>query len=149
VIRTALLEKLDKATDRAATMAIRRNMPLPVTKKLVMVGNVSIEKNKKGLYNVLSMTKELLYEDIAVFDVAVIVAQNYCVGDTRRIKQVLQLEERFAKYHTDMTFYLHAMRGSKKRGDLEKFAILEDKFNTAESCAKEIRDKISFYKRVK
>ncbi len=146
--RPELLAKLDRATDRAATFALQRGMPIPVSKKSVLIGNVFIEKNKAG-YNVVSMGHKRLYENISVFDVAVIVAQRYNLGETAAIKQVLALEDRFSKYHTDMVHYLHCMKSAKKKNDNERFAILEDKFQVAELLAKSIRDRITSFKRVK
>ncbi len=123
-------------------------MPIPVSKKSVLIGNVFIEKNKAG-YNIVSMGHKRLYENISVFDVAVIVAQRYNLGETSAIKQVLALEDRFSKYHTDMVHYLHCMKSAKKKNDNERFAILEDKFQVAELLARNIRDRITSFKRVK
>jgi hypothetical protein len=147
--RPGLLEKLDKATDRAADMAIRRGMPIPVSNKSTMIGNTLIEKNSDGLYNVLSYSRALLFENISVFDVAVIVAQRYNEHESGTIRQVLLLENRFSKYHTDMIHYLHCMKMAKKKRDVERLAILEDKFQLAEQLAKDTRDRISVFKRVK
>jgi hypothetical protein len=41
------------------------------------------------------------------------------------------------------------MKTAKKRKDTERMAILEDKFQSAEMRAKDMRDKISNFKRVK
>ena len=146
--RTELLEKLGRATDRAATFALQRGVPVPISKKSVLIGNVFIEKNKFG-YNVVALDRMKLYENISVFDVAVIIAQRYNSGEISAIKQVLFLEDRFTKYHIDMIHYLHCMRSAKKKNDVERMAILEDKFQVAESLAKNIRDRIAFFKRVK
>ncbi len=147
--RTELLDKLNRVTDKAANFAISRGYPIPITKKSTLIGNVFVEKNAKGFYNVLKFDKSLIYEDISVFDVAVIVAQRYNTGETAVIRKVLVLEERFSKYHTDMTHYLHCMKGAKKNNDTERLAILEDKFQVSELLAKVTRDKISIFKRVK
>lgn len=146
--RPELLEKLDKAMDRAATFALQRGVPIPVSKKSLLIGNVFIEKNKAG-YNVVALDRMKLYENITVFDVAVIIAQRYNAGDSSAIKQVLFLEDRFAKYHTDMVHYLSCMKGAMKKNDNERVAILEDKFQLAEQLARDVRDKISSFKRVK
>ena len=144
-----LLEKLDKATDRAATFALQRGVPVPISKKSVLVGNVFIEKNSNGFYDVIALDRTKLFEDISVFDVAVIIAQRHNNGESSAIKQVLFLEDRFLKFHTDMVHYLHCMKSAKKKNDVERMAILEDKFQVAESLAKDLRDRISIFKRVK
>lgn len=147
--RPDLLDKLERATDRAASVAIQRGMPIQVTKKSVMIGNALIEKNDQGTYDVLNFDKSSLYENISVFDVAVIVAQRYNQHETGVIKQVLILEEKFSKYHNDMIHYLHCMKLAKKKQDTDRMAILEDKFQLAEQRAKDTRDSISVFKRVK
>lgn len=144
-----LLEQLDKATHRAATFAIRRGFPVPLSKNSSLVGNAFVEKNSKGLYDVLGIDKSIIYEDISVFDVAVIIAQRYCSGELSSIKQILYLEHKFAKHHTDMLHYLHCMKAAKKNNDTERLAILEDKFQTAEAMAKDTRDRLSTFKRTK
>jgi hypothetical protein len=144
-----LLEKLDKATDRAAGMAISRGMPIPVSKNSTLISNLLVEKNDNSFYNVRTLEGKILYEDISVFDVAVIVAQRHSAGEISAVKQVLYLEGKFSKYHTDMVHYLHCMKTAKKRQDNERMAILEDKFQVSEMLAKNTRDKISNFKRVK
>ena len=146
--RPELLERLRKATDKAATFVIQRGMPIPMTKKSVLIGNVLIEKDSSG-YNVVTPDRSKIFENITVFDVAVIVAQRYNSGEISAIKQVLFLEDKFAKYHTDMVHYLHCMKSAKKKNDMERMAILEDKFQLAEQLARDIRDRISSFKRVK
>jgi len=147
--RENLLDKLDRVADKAASYAITRGYPISVSKNSTLVGNVSVEKNSKDLYNVMTLDKHILYEDISVFDVAVIIAQRYNAGETHIVKQVLALEERFSKYHTDMIHYLHCLKGAAKRHDTERMAILEDKFQVSEILAKNTRDRITNFKRVK
>ena len=147
--RAELLEQLEKATDRAAQFAIQRGSPISVSKKRSRIGNMTVEKNSKGFYNVLNMDNKTLYTDISVFDVAVIVAQRYNNGEFSTVKKVLKLENVYFKHHTDMVHYLHCYKGAKKRKDLDKMYILEDKFQTSEQLAKSVRNSISIYKVVK
>ena len=46
-----------------------------------------------------------------------------------------------------MIYYLHCMKGAKKKQDNERFVILEDKFHMAEQLAKDTKDKIVGFKR--
>ena len=147
--RSSLLEKLDKATDRGAQLAISRGYPIRISKKSTLIGNTFIEKNENGSYNIVSPNKVIIYENISIFDIAVIVAQRYNSGEQSVIKKVLALEERFTKYHTDMIHYLDCLKGARKKHDLERMAILEDKFQVAEISAKSARDSISIFKRIK
>ena len=147
--RSALLEKLNKATDRAVTFAIQRGVPIVISKKSTLIGNTFIEKNADGLYDVLSFEGHILFGNISVFDIAVIIAQRYISNEMGVIKQVLVLDERFAKYHTDMIHYLNCMKSAQKRHDIERMAILEDKFQIAEQFAKSAKDRLSIFKKVK
>jgi hypothetical protein len=147
--KKALIDKLDKATDRAVSVALVRGYPLALSKRSTMIGTTIVEKNTKGFYNISTVDGHTLYEDISVFDVAVIIAQRYNAGEPGVIKKVLALEERYAKYHSDMINYLHCFKGAKKRHDIERMAILEDKFQVSEMLAKSIRDHISIFKRTK
>jgi hypothetical protein len=147
--KASLLGKLSIATDKAASLVIQRGLPVTINKKSTIIGSTVVEKNDNGSYNVVSFDKKVLFENISVFDVAVIIAQRYNQQEHGVIKQVLYLEERFSKYHTDMIYYLHCMKSAKKKKDLDRFLILEDKFQVAEQYAKNTRDSISIFKRVK
>lgn len=144
-----LLDKLNRATDRAATLAIGRSMPVTISKKGTIVGYLLVEKNKNGLYDVLSIDKRVIYSDVLVFDIAVILAQRHTDADFGTVKKILHLEETYSKYHNDMVHYLHCLKLAKKNHDIDRMAILEDKFQIAESKAKNIRDNITIFKRVK
>lgn len=144
-----LLEKLDKATDVAVSIAINRGFPIKVSNKSTIIGSTFVERNKDGYYDIVTPNGSILFEDIYVFDVAVIIAQRYNSGETAIIKKVLSLEEKFSKHHTDMLHYLNCLKGARKNRDLERMAILEDKFQVSEILAKQARDSILNFKRQK
>ena len=147
--KVRLLENLNTATNVAASMALRRGVPIPISKKSTLVGNLIIEKNKNGFFNVVDFNKKILHENISVFDVAMIIAQKYISNDFSSIKKVLYLEGKFVKYHTDMIHYLHCMKMAKKKKDIDRFAILQDKFQTAEMSAENIKNNLNIFKTVK
>jgi hypothetical protein len=144
-----LIDRLDKAADKAVSFAITRGDPIRMSKKSTLIGNTFVEKNKEGLYDVVLPNRSMLFKDISVFDVAVIIAQRYNVGETATIKKVLAQEEVFVKHHNDMLNYLNCLKSAKKRHDIERMAILEDKFQVAEILARNARNSISVFKRVK
>lgn len=146
---SSLIEKLDKATDKAVSIAISRGIPLTVAKKSTLIGNTIVQKNRKGFYDIKTLDNNIIFSDISVFDVAVIISQRYNSGEKSIIKRVLALEEKYFKYHSDMIYYLNSLRGAVKHNDKERIAILEDKFQVAEMLAKKIRDDISIFKRTK
>ena len=147
--RHALIKKLDKATDKAVSVALSKGIPLPIANKSSLIGNIVVEKNRSGMYNVKTLTGLILFENLIVFDVAVIIAQRYNSGEMSVIKKILELEEKYAKYHNDMINYISCLKIAKKKNDFERMAILEDKFQISEIRAKNIRDKISNFKRIK
>ncbi len=146
--RSELIDKLDKATDKAATFAIQRGMPIPA-KKGSWVGNTIIKKNVNGFYDIFGLDKKLLFQNITIFDIATIVAQRYTSGEFRTVERILDLENKYSKYHMDMLHYLHCMKAARQRHDYDAMAILEDKFQVTEIRARSTRDSISFFKRVK
>lgn len=146
--RSSLLDRLDKATELAAKIAVqRRSIDLP--KKMVPVGTVYVQLGKNNLYNILNYKHEIIFKDISVFDVAVIIAQRFSAGENSAIKKILFLESCFSKQHTDMVHYLSCMKHAKTKKDTERLCILEDKFQTAEMRARMLRDRISSFKRAK
>jgi hypothetical protein len=147
--RSVLIDKLDKATTRGARLAFTKGYPMKMSNSITLVGNTLVEKNSSGLYNVVTTDKEIIYENISIFDIAVIIAQRYNSGESSIIKKVLSLEEKFSKYHTDMIHYLNCLKGAKQKHDIERMAILEDKFQVAETYAKGTKDSIFNFKRVK
>lgn len=147
--RTELLDKLDRVTDRAASFAIRSGIPIPLNKKSILICNLFIEKNKLGMYDIITKDRKKLFQDITVFDVAVIIAQRYNNGQLFIIKQVLHLQDRFTKHRTDMVHYLHCLKSARAKNDTERMAILEDKFQVSEMFARTMRDRIAIFKRTK
>lgn len=147
--RSALLNKLDKATERAASFAISRGDPIRMSRRSTLIGNTFVEKNDNGLYDVILPNRTVLYKDLSVFDVAVIVAQRYNSGESAVIRKVLAQEAVYLKHHNDMLHYLNCLKSAKKRHDIERMAILEDKFQVAEMLARNARNGISIFKRVK
>lgn len=143
-----LVDRLDKATDKVVEMAIKNCEPLSVSKKSTLIGNVSIEKNDTG-YDIVALNKNRLYKNISLFDIAVTIAQKYNNGEVSSIRKILVLEDKYSKHHVDMIHYLNCLKSAKQKHDLERMAILEDKFQEAEILAKMARNEISKFKRVK
>lgn len=147
--KSRLTKSLSEAIDKAASYAIKQGMPIASTAGASWVGQTVVKKNNNGMYDILTLNNRPIYEDISVFDVAVIVAQKYSNGEFKAIQKVLVLEHTFSKYHTDMLHYLHCIKGAKRRRDYITMAILEDKFQISEIRAKNIRDNITTFKRLK
>ncbi len=147
--RTTLIAELNKAVYKAAKVAIQHGMPIPGRQSNTWVGNTVIKKNKDGLYDIFSLNKKQLFKDITVFDVATIISQRYTTGEFKTIEKVLALEDTYSKYRSDMLHYLHCIKGAKRRHDYDKMAILEDKFQVSEIRAKNTKNSIAIFKRLK
>ena len=147
--KRSIINKLDKVTSRAAKFALDKGYPLRTSKKEILVGNTIVKKSINGLYDVILPDNTVVYSNIVIFDVAIIIAQRYNLGETSVISNVSKLEERYVKYRNDMMHYLNCLKIAKGRRDLERMAILEDKFQVAEASAKIIRNNIAIFKRIK
>ena len=147
--RTRVLEVFDDAISIAASISIKNAEPIKKSKTATYIGTTLVEKNSDGLYDVNAINNTISYKNISVFDVALIIAQRYSSGDFNTIKKVMILEHMYNKHHTDMIHYLHCFRTAKKRNDVERMCILEDKFQVAEAIAKKTKDKIASFKKLK
>lgn len=141
-----LLRNLDKATDKAAVLTIKAGLTPDLSKKYTLINDVYVKKNNNGYYDIMNLHKEAIYKNISLFDIAITIAQKYTNGDRYSIRKILFLENKFFKHYTDMLHYLNCMKIAKKNKDYERLAILEDKFQTSELIAKNIRDTISTLK---
>ena len=138
--KTALLDKLERATNRAAFIAVDKCYPISIDRSTTRMGEITIRKNNNS-YDIFLFEK-LLFEGIFLFDVATIVAKKYINNDIGTIRKILALEEKFIKHSTDMAHYINCIKGAKKKNDLERVFILEDKFRLSEQMAKNVKDKI-------
>ena len=149
MVNSTLLEKLDRATDNAVKVALSKAIPLPITKKVSVVGDFIVEKKSNGYYDVKSLDNTILYSDISSYDVAVIICQRLSVREVGIVKKVLTLDDQYQKYRTEMLHLLSCLKGATRRRDYERMAILEDKFQIAEMMARRIKDSINFFKKTK
>ena len=147
--RSKFSEAFDDALNRAATIAIKNSDPVKKNKNSTYVGSTIVEKNENGLYDIKFINQTMLFENLSSFDVAMIIAQRYNTNEQNIIKQVIALDEKYSKHHTAIVHYLHCFKSAKKRNDIEKMCIFEDKFQVAEGLAKLTKDRIAFFKRVK
>jgi hypothetical protein len=144
--KQAILKKLDQATDRLVSDVIKQGLPLPISGKIVLVGNVYIRKNKDGTYDILRLNKTLIETNIYSYITALVLAQKYNIDDFSNIKKILYLDTRYSKYHSDVLNYTRCLRTARKNNDIERCSVLEDKIAEAELRAKSFLNQISIYK---
>ena len=145
--RSGIIAQLDKATDKAAAFALQRGVPALDQQTGTRIGNTVIKKNKNGSYDIFSVDKKSLFNNISVFEIATIIAQRYNSGEFKIIEKIITIENTYSNYHMNMLHYLHCMKGAKKRRDYSTMAILEDKFQISELRARRTRDSITFFKK--
>ncbi len=144
--KQALLKKLDRAADKMVSSAIQQGLPLPISEKIILVGNVYIKKNKESTHDILRLNKSLLESNIYSYTTALIIAQKYNFDDYTNIKKILYLDDQYSKYHSDMINYSRCLKSAKKNNDLERYSVLEDKLAEADMRAKDFLNKIQNYK---
>jgi len=144
--KQALLKKLDRATDRVVSVAVKQGVPLPISEKIILVGNVYIRKNRNSTHDILRLNKSLLETDIYSYNAAIIIAQKYNIDDYANIKKILYLDNRYSKYHTDVLNYTRCLSSAKKNNDFERCLVLEDKLAEADLQAKNLLNQITAYK---
>ena len=147
--RSFVINQLSVATDKAAEIMVKTGNFNTDSAKFISIGDTLIIKNNKGFYDIFTKNLSILFKDIITFDIATVIAQRYSSKEFSVIKKVKYLEEKYSKYHTDMIHYLHCLKSAKRKKDRERMSILEDKFREAEYFARNARDKISVFKRVK
>lgn len=147
--KPGLISKLDRATRRAAEIAISRGFPIPGSGNVTYVGNFLVLKNSDNLYDVMTLDKSVLYGNISAKDIAIIIAQRVNNKEFSVVNRIIELEKKFTKYQLDMIFYLHSYRGAVKSHDYEKMYILEDKVGNIDQRVKHIRKTILSFRKVK
>jgi hypothetical protein len=141
--REKLISNLETATDKAALIFASQKS---ISKKSITGSNkIIIEKNSASRYDVVAHGA-VIAENISTFDIASAVAHQYNLNQKSIIKKILNLDNTFSKYRMDMMHYLHCMTIAKKRKDIERLSILEDKFQLAEERAKVVRNKLMLFK---
>lgn len=145
--KTQLLALFDDAVRRATEMAIQKNEPIIESKKKIHIGTLLVCKNSINLYNILELgTKKILYENIELYDSAVIIAQYQNKGMKSTIDEVLNIDKEYSKHGNDMVHYLHCYKIAKQKNNLDRMLILEDKFQLSEQMAKLVRLRLSKFK---
>lgn len=147
--REKLIKGLDVITDRVAEKVIKNVKQPVVTKKPIRIGKLLIERNLNGLFDISGSDKKLIYKDIFNFDIATIIAERHVMGERSILTEILGLEEKYSKHFLDMRYYLHCFKSMKKQNDIKRMAILEDKFQVSEFLAKQAKERILIFKRMK
>jgi hypothetical protein len=143
---TKLVNVLEKITEKTFSSLLQNCTPLPISDNIILVGNAFVRKNKNSSYDILSMSKKMLYKDIVTLDIAVIIAKKYSLGKIYDLKKVLALENEYAKFYFDMLTYASCMKRARKNADMGRVYILDDKYNEAKLKAANIKKHILVFK---
>lgn len=142
----ALVDKLNRATDKAVSVARQKCLPIHIDKNTTLIDDIVVAKTVTGLYSVRSCSG-IMYTDISSRDIAIIIAQRYKSKEMGVIRKIISLEKEYSKHKQDMMHYLNSLKKASKKNDDCRIAILEDRFYTSEYRAKLVKNKILVYKK--
>lgn len=145
--RTKILSLLSVAVNKVAKATVKEGRPLVVSKKDTYVGPMLVQKMSNGTYSI-SKTGAItpMYENIHLYEAAVLVSQHYERGKVSFVKEILKIDDDYAKYKTDMIHYLACYKQVKQHKDVDRMLVLEDKFYMAEELSKATRQRLSKFK---
>jgi hypothetical protein len=113
------------------------------------MGSWEIKVNEEGTtkyYDVVNIhTKEPIAIDLSLYESALALAKllNFSVGiNSPKIREVLDLEEKYAKVRQDAAIFRVRMKQRTEAQDFSRAAIAEDRYNEARTEALALRESI-------
>lgn len=111
-------------------------------KDKIAVGAYIITKNKKGMFNIYKKNmRNLVHEDIMVFDAAMAIVESLNMNAPKSAKMVLEVENEYANNYMEMLHFENAYKHALKDGD-NNAGVFEDRYVIAKFRAKEAREKL-------
>ena len=145
--RPKLLSLLNVAVNKVAKATVKEGRPLAISKKDTYVGPMLVQKLENGTYSICKTgAKEPVYANIQLYEAAVLISQHYERGSISAVKELLKIDNDYAKYKTDMMHYLACYKQVKQKNDIDRMLVLEDKFYMAEELSKTSRERLSKFK---
>lgn len=114
-----------------------------VAKNKLVVGGYIIVKTEDARFNVYKKDlKNLVYENVFIFDAAMAIVESLNAGYTDRVKEILEAEEQYANNYTEMQIFKNAYKNAIET-DPGNEHVFEDRYiivkNRARVALKEIR----------
>jgi len=133
-------KKLDKTLTKVVTSLHKKRYPIADGSNYIF-GDEYIKK-ENGLYVIYNrITGKLLYTDIFLIESALLIA-NYMYDSNDKLKEVLTLDNRYAKYYLDMKSYLNTIRSCNECGKYTEAQIAEDRYAISKNDVRCSRIKI-------
>ena len=114
-----------------------------VAKNKIVVGGYIIVKTNDACFDVYKKNlKNLVYENVYIFDAAMAIVESLNAGYDERVKLILEAEEQYANNYTEMQIFKNAYRNAIET-DPDNAHVFEDRYaivkNRARIALEEIR----------
>lgn len=96
------------------------------------MGNYTITKTPKGLFNVVNPKGKVLFSDLYSFDATLGIVESLNNSNKKRVMKLLELEKQYQRQYSDLLFASHSYQVAidKQRDNLY---ILEDLYEVAKA----------------
>jgi len=147
--KARLFELFENAISKATQLTIQRHQDTIESKKKVQIGNLLVCKNSTNFYDIVDfVTKKIIYENIELYDAAIIIAHQENKNKKFLITEVLKIDKEYSKHTMDMAHYSHCYKIVKKKNNIDRMLVLEDKFQLSEQLSKMVKLKLLKFKSV-
>ena len=144
--RTGLIESLNNITEKIAKKSIREGVPLYIDDSKILVGQITVEKDNDGFYNIYDLSRRCLYEGIGLLATALIIAKVRNTSSRRSLQTIFDLDIQYSKYKTDLIYLTYNLKKSQDRHDYERIDILYDKIQNTKMNMASLSEAIESFK---
>ena len=141
-----VLALLDSALNTVADSTIKSNQPIYISPSATLLGDIVVERTSANYCIRKSKIKHRLYKDIVLYESAVLIAQAHIARNPIVIREILEIDDMYARHKTNMQHYAACYAVSKKCNDTARMLVLEDKFTMSEEYARQYRTRLVKFK---
>ena len=136
-----IIKELDKTIARVI-VSLYDEQDLIADGNDFIIGSVVIKKENL-VYNIYNrLTGSILYSDIFLIESALLITKYQHSNDYVMLKEVISLDNKYAKHYLDLKCYLNSIKVRSSAGKYIEAQIAEDRYRIAKNDAKLIRIKI-------
>ena len=131
-----------KILDKVIVRAYKNKSPIANNNKDIVIGELVIVNNDR-VYSIVSRkTNKLLYSELFLIDAAFLIAKHHQLRHGQFVKQVLELEDRYAKNYLDMKSYTNSYHHAMLIEDNDVADIMQTRYEQAKHRAKKLKTEI-------
>jgi len=128
-----VIRQLDETLNKVIISFYNDNKPVANNKCEFVVGNTII-KRENTFYNVYDKnTNEVLYQHLYLIEAALIIARCHNIRNYSKLRDILSLDNKYAKYYLDMKNYLHTFKTSIANEQYSKAEVAEIRYRDAKA----------------